>query len=66
MMPQRSVGASQIGTLLVAVSSQSAAATHDAFLKNPTLDGEADLTTIESIEAYSAADRRTMEDDPTQ
>jgi hypothetical protein len=43
------IGASHIGTLLVAVSRQSVEATHDAFLKNTTQDGEANLTTIESI-----------------
>lgn len=62
----RVIGASGIGTLLVAVSPQSAVATRDAFLTNTTQDGKADLTTIESIEAYSAADRRSVEGDPDQ
>jgi subtilisin family serine protease len=53
----RIIGATHIGTLLVAVTAQSAAATHDAFLKNTTQDGEADLTTIESINPYSASDK---------
>jgi len=54
----RIIGASHIGTLLVSVSPQSASATQDAFLHNATQDGTADLSTIESIEPYSAVDRK--------
>ena len=56
----RIIGASHIGTLLVSVSPQSASATQDAFLHNATQDGAADLSTIESIEPYSTADRKPM------
>ena len=52
----RIIGASHIGTLLVAVSSHSAGSTRDAILRNATDNGEADLTTIESIEPYSPSD----------
>jgi hypothetical protein len=52
----RIIGASHIGTLLVAVSPQSEGVTRDAILQNSTENGEADLTTIESIEPYAPAD----------
>jgi hypothetical protein len=52
----RIIGATQIGTLLVAVSRQTADAGHDAILNNATKDGTADLTTIESIEQYKPVD----------
>lgn len=58
----RIIGATQIGTLLIAVSRETAAATHDAFLKNTTRDGTADISTIESIEPYSSDDRRTIDE----
>lgn len=50
------IGSSAIGTLLVAVTDESLEATAQAMRENSTADGEADLTTIESISAYEPAD----------
>ena len=50
------IGATAIGTLLVSVTEASQSATQGAMLFNDTLNGLADLTTIESIEPFAESD----------